>query len=183
MVALSGAHPEGQRKLQNVMMITDVLAPFWQSPHSKKGRCHEKDSRNSASSLHAHHRRGTDNGLCPVRFYLLKSFPWCVSLPRKASPVGVIFLPYYSWLAVVVGEAVYCYWTFRQLQGALTHEGPWKYNLCVRLCCGCDRSWNWRCRLLVRPPPIDCIALLGGIGGHSLASRLRIFVRSGSSLG
>jgi len=28
-----------------------------------------------------------------------------------------------------------------------------------------------------------CIPLLGGIGGHSLASRPRIFVRSGSSLG
>jgi hypothetical protein len=30
--------------------------------------------------------------------------------------------------------------------------------------------------------PIDCIPLLGGIGGHCLASRPRIFVRSGSSL-
>jgi hypothetical protein len=28
----------------------------------------------------------------------------------------------------------------------------------------------------------DCILLLGGIGGHSLANRPRIFVRSGPSL-
>jgi hypothetical protein len=34
----------------------------------------------------------------------------------------------------------------------------------------------------VRPPPIDCIPVLGGNGGHSLANRPRIVIRSGSSL-
>jgi hypothetical protein len=77
-----------------------------------------------------------------------------------------------------------CIYYYRGLcfPGALTHAGPWKENLLVRLCCGCHGSWDWRCRLLVQRPPIDCIPLLGGIGGHSLASRPRIFVRSGSSL-
>jgi hypothetical protein len=34
-------------------------------------------------------------------------------------------------------------WT--DVVGALDHEELWQYNLCVRLHCGCDGSWNWYC--------------------------------------